>query len=623
MPIRPLQLPDPLVVPRVDFSPLVAIGQNIGNRRREDADRAAESAAFGGVVDALQGTTPPAPQELPRGLRNNNPGNIEDGPLAKSLPGYKGVEPDGPYGKGRFAVFDTPENGMGAHDALLLSYSRRGLKTARDIATRWAPKSDKDPNNDPEAYASYIGGGDPDKVLDLNNPEERKRIVQAMGRWENGMHGGAPQSAAGMPPELAKKVRALYDVGTPRAVEAATELVSRFMPGGSIELARAKIEDMRQSRQLERDKLDMPVVVGNANTGYYLVDRRGKRIVEGPPQPEQPAPAEPAATTGPDGQPVPAQPAQQPAQPAPQAPQPTGAQPIVPGKPGKLAVIPGGKGDPNLLLSSPQNRRNLVTWAAQAKAGDTSVFTSVGRGGNGEANLITLRGEMARQNDAHVEDDKEEEWRTHGIDQAMRNAEYLGLRAGQRVMGARVANIELAATEFLKVAPIVEQASAAVSRTQYPDINKLINAYKEKTGDPAVIRLGGAINTAVNVYARAVAPTGAGTVSDKDHARELLQRAYAAGQISGQIQLMKQEIDAALEAPADVRDAWRKRFKEGNGVSVLDKPGTGGGTSAAAPKKIAPEDATLLKREPTPERRRQFDAVYGAGEADKILGPAR
>jgi len=624
--ILPLQLPEWKQQPMVSFANLgagIAAGMA---RNREDADRERESAAFGGLVDAAQGTTPPAPQEqpqLPRGLRNNNPGNIEDGPLAKSLPGYKGREPPGPYGEGRFAVFDSPENGLNAMDALLTSYGRRGLKTALDVTTRWAPKNAKDPNNDPEAYARYIGGGDPNKVIDYSNPEERKRIVQAMARWENrgqlpGM--GQPQSAGGMPPELQRKVQALFEVGTPGARKAAMDLVTRFMPGGDAEFQRAQIENMREQRSLERDKLNMPVVVGNANTGYYLVDRNGRRIVAGGDTPAGAPPAGPVPTAevGPDGQPAPVQPASQPAgQPV---PRPAGATPIVPGK---TPPPPGSKIDPGLSLKSDQ--KALIRMAAQARSGDTSVKVGLGRGNQGAENLILLQNEMARQDREPPKDDEEEGLRTHGVEQSIKNAEYFGLKAGQRTLGTRVANIELAATEFLKVAPIVEQASAAVSRTQYPDINKLINAYKEKTGDPAVVRLGGAINTAVNVYARAIAPQGAGTVSDKDHARELLQRAYANGQITGQIQLMKQEIDAALEAPSEVRDAWRKRFREGQGRSVLDKdkPATGGGT-APAPLPPPPEAVRELRaNKDNPTYRASFDKHFGAGAADRVLGPAR
>jgi hypothetical protein len=246
------------------------------------------------------------------------------------------------------------------------------------------------------------------------------------------------------------------------------------------------------------------------------------------------------------------------ARPAPTAPAPApglppGVRQIIPGKPKTAADVPILKNDPIALTQ----------FAAQARAGDTSVFTNLGKGAQGPENIMALRTEMARQDRELPRDDHEEELRGHGVSQAMRNAEYFGLRAGQRTMGTRVANIEMAATEFKKLLPIVERASDAVSRTEYPDINKLILAWQQKTGDPAVVQLGGAINTAVNVYARAIAPSGAATVSDKDHAREILQRAWAKGQIKGALGMMGTEIDAALAAPDEVREAWRKRFREG------------------------------------------------------------
>jgi len=94
MPINPIQLPKWEQAPTVDWKPLNAIGDAIADNRR----RTAEAEAFGGLVDAIpdrpeRAPGAPAPgqpgRELPRGLRNNNPGNIEDGPTAKGLPGYK------------------------------------------------------------------------------------------------------------------------------------------------------------------------------------------------------------------------------------------------------------------------------------------------------------------------------------------------------------------------------------------------------------------------------------------------------------------------------------------------------------------------------------------------------
>lgn len=244
MAINPLQLPGPMPVPQVDFTPLSRIGMQIGQSRQAEQERAREAAAFGGLVDAATAGQPGQPQQapaggvpfvtaggqpspqLPRGLRNNNPGNIEDGPLAKSLPGYAGSD-------GRFAKFDTPDNGLNAMDALLTSYGRRGLKTVRDVISRWAPSSDGNPV---DAYARYVGNGNPDAPVDLSNPEQRKALALRMAQFENGMAHpmpAAPQQAAqarqGMPPDLAKKVQALFAVGTPGATAAAMGIVNRYL----------------------------------------------------------------------------------------------------------------------------------------------------------------------------------------------------------------------------------------------------------------------------------------------------------------------------------------------------------------------------------------------------------
>jgi hypothetical protein len=196
----------------------------------------------------------------------------------------------------------------------------------------------------------------------------------------------------------------------------------------------------------------------------------------------------------------------------------------------------------------------VKTMAEQARAGDTSVFQNLGRGTQGAQNIIRLRAEIARQN---------AEAGTSGTTQAMRNAEFFGTKAGQRTLGTKQANIELAATEFKQVLPVVQKASLEVNRTQYPDLNKIYQAWLEKTGDPKVVAFGGGINTLVNLYARAISPTGVPTVSDKDHAREILNKAWSQGQFDSAVKMMSAEIDAALESPGVVRDHMRKRFEEG------------------------------------------------------------
>lgn len=117
--------------------------------------------------------------QLPRGLRNNNPGNIEDGAFAKSQPGYKGSD-------GRFAIFETADAGQAAQAALLQSYGSRGINTISAAVNRWAPKSD---GNDSTAYANYVAsrlGVSADTPIDLTNPKNARALATVMAEFENG-----------------------------------------------------------------------------------------------------------------------------------------------------------------------------------------------------------------------------------------------------------------------------------------------------------------------------------------------------------------------------------------------------------------------------------------------------
>jgi hypothetical protein len=279
MPINPLQLPGPLREPNIDWSRLDAIGDAIAQSRLRER----EAQAFGGLVESAVGQPQQQPQQpmpgppggvMPRGLRNNNPGNIEDGPLAKSLPGYAGSD-------GRFAKFDSPDSGLNAMDALLTSYGRRGLKTVRDVVSRWAPSSDGNPV---EAYARYAGNGNPDAPVDLANPEQRRALALRMAQFENGMAPPAAQQPAaegrgGMPPELARRVQALFAVGSPKAQEAAIGLVNRYL--GKQEPIKLSGDDVLIDPNTYRTIASGPGKTESVRPGGSLV-RGGREVFRSP-----------------------------------------------------------------------------------------------------------------------------------------------------------------------------------------------------------------------------------------------------------------------------------------------------------------------------------------------------
>lgn len=127
---------------------------------------------------------------VPRGIRNNNPGNIEDGAFARSLPGYRGSD-------GRFAIFDSPQAGINAGGELLARYAARGVVTPAQIINRWAPPSDGNPT---QAYAQYVAQRLGIGVNDPVPANRRAEAFQAINEFENGNRSasnGAPAASGG------------------------------------------------------------------------------------------------------------------------------------------------------------------------------------------------------------------------------------------------------------------------------------------------------------------------------------------------------------------------------------------------------------------------------------------
>ncbi|HYB54639.1 MAG TPA: structural protein P5 [Alphaproteobacteria bacterium] len=115
----------------------------------------------------------------PRGIRNNNPGN-----LRRSDDHWAGLaseqrDPD-------FFQFSEPVFGLRALARTLYNYqAKHGLETIRGIIARWAPASE----NDSEAYVAAVSadmGAGADEPLDLDDSEELAALTKAVVRHENG-----------------------------------------------------------------------------------------------------------------------------------------------------------------------------------------------------------------------------------------------------------------------------------------------------------------------------------------------------------------------------------------------------------------------------------------------------
>ena len=114
---------------------------------------------------------------LPRGIRNNNPGNIRHGDSWRGLaPGQ--TDPD-------FCVFTSPEYGIRAMARILLNYQKKyGIRTVDGIISRWAPPSE----NNTKSYIAAVARAcqvAPTEIIDI--AEYLPDIVQAIIHHENGM----------------------------------------------------------------------------------------------------------------------------------------------------------------------------------------------------------------------------------------------------------------------------------------------------------------------------------------------------------------------------------------------------------------------------------------------------
>lgn len=116
----------------------------------------------------------------PRGIRNNNPGNID-----RTAEKWQGMAAD-QSSDSRFVVFSAPVWGLRALAKVLLSYQRKhGLRTPAAIIGRWAPPVENDTGAYARQVAKALGVGVGDQI-DLQQPETLQRILPAIVQHENG-----------------------------------------------------------------------------------------------------------------------------------------------------------------------------------------------------------------------------------------------------------------------------------------------------------------------------------------------------------------------------------------------------------------------------------------------------
>jgi hypothetical protein len=134
----------------------------------------------------------------PRGIRNNNPGNIR---LSKVK--WIGEADDQPDAD--FVTFSAPEYGIRAICKILLNYqTEHQCKTIRQLISRWAPPEE----NNTEAYISAVSracGRSPDEFVSVRVPAVMAPMVETIIRQETGQQP--------YPPLLIRKALSLAGIG--------------------------------------------------------------------------------------------------------------------------------------------------------------------------------------------------------------------------------------------------------------------------------------------------------------------------------------------------------------------------------------------------------------------------
>lgn len=128
-------------------------------------------------------------KSVPRGIRNNNPGNIEFNP-ANNWRGQTGSD-------GRYATFSDPIWGIRALAKLLQNYQNRyGLNTIHEIISRWAPPNE----NDTVSYIKSVSrttGIKSGALINLSDKGTLLSLVKAIIKHENGQQPYSPEVILG------------------------------------------------------------------------------------------------------------------------------------------------------------------------------------------------------------------------------------------------------------------------------------------------------------------------------------------------------------------------------------------------------------------------------------------
>lgn len=114
-----------------------------------------------------------------RGIRNNNPVNVEKGQP------WDGLAPPEDQTDPRFAVFVDMPHGIRAAAKVMLTYRGYGINTVDGIIDRWNPVADGQPPEYKPNVAAYLGVRE-DEPIDVRDPNTMFGLLRGMMKQEIG-----------------------------------------------------------------------------------------------------------------------------------------------------------------------------------------------------------------------------------------------------------------------------------------------------------------------------------------------------------------------------------------------------------------------------------------------------
>jgi hypothetical protein len=211
-------------------------------------------------------------------------------------------------------------------------------------------------------------------------------------------------------------------------------------------------------------------------------------------------------------------------------------------------------------------------------AGNRMVLANWGRGNQGANNLAKIWD--------NIKTVMREQGKS-GADLSAAQAEFEGFKAGERTIAQRSASIDIYAQEARQFADLAEQASSKVPRGNWVPYNRAYLAWERGTSSPEVSQFVVFTNSLVNAYTRASIGLG-GSVTDREHSREMLEIAQGPKAYMAAVDAMKTELDTLLQATGKARESLTKDFQARHGGRTTAGSSSGPVTPPAATSPAAP-----------------------------------